>query len=107
MTGWPGRISPAIGILPVVGFHGLMREHTRTYFLGRLADELRSRGLEATLRLDPPALRISDPEVAPLSETVDCVPTSDGWCYRWSWGDILGPADDLEEAARRIARLFR
>ncbi|MFI6818159.1 hypothetical protein ACIBG7_37595 [Nonomuraea sp. NPDC050328] len=84
-----------------------MREHTRTYFLGRLADEVRARGLEATLRADPPALRVSDPEVAVLSETVDCVALSDGWFYRWSWGEVLGLADDPVGAAGRIVRLFR
>lgn len=94
-------------ICPAIGFHGLMREHTRTYFLGRLADELEARGLEVTLRSDPPALKVSSAESAMLTETVDCVPLSDGWFYRWSWGEVLGLADDPEGAAQRIARLFQ
>lgn len=84
------------------------REHTRTYFLGKLAGELESRGLTASLRADPPALKISDPDMALLTETVDCVPLSDGWFYRWSWGEVLGLADDPAAAAQRIATvLFR
>ena len=58
------------------------REHTRTYFLGKLAVELERHGLTMTLRADPPALRISHPDTALLAETVDCVPLPDGWFYR-------------------------
>ncbi|MEV0147427.1 MULTISPECIES: hypothetical protein [unclassified Nonomuraea] len=82
------------------------REHTRTYFLGKLAQELEARGLTATLRAYPPALRISDPDTAMLAETVDCVPLSDGWFYRWSWGEIVGLADDPALAANRIAQVL-
>ncbi|MFI6315892.1 hypothetical protein ACIBG8_00145 [Nonomuraea sp. NPDC050556] len=82
------------------------REHTRTYFLSRLAGEVESRGLTATLRSDPPALKISDPDTAMLTETVDCVPLSDGWFYRWSWGEILGLADDPATAAQRIVTVL-
>ncbi|WP_084958183.1 hypothetical protein [Thermoactinospora rubra] len=84
-----------------------MREHTRTYYLGRLADELQARGLDVTLRSDPPALKVSDPDTALMTETVDCVPLSGGWFYRWSWGETLGLADDPAGAAQRIAGLFR
>jgi len=82
------------------------REHTRTYFLARLADELEARGLGVTLRTDPPILRVSDPDTALLTETVDCVPLPEGWFYRWSWGDTIGLADDPEAAAERIAQVF-
>ncbi len=82
------------------------REHTRTYFLGKLAVELERHGLTVTLRADPPALRISDPDTAPLTETVDCVPLPDGWFYRWSWGDLVGMADDPALAAARIVRVL-
>ncbi|GAA2269774.1 hypothetical protein GCM10010149_08570 [Nonomuraea roseoviolacea subsp. roseoviolacea] len=82
------------------------REHTRTYFLGKLAQELEARGLAVTLRAHPPALRVSDPDTALLAETVDCVPLSDGWFYRWSWGEIVGLADDPGLAAHRIARVL-
>ncbi|MEV0196797.1 hypothetical protein [Nonomuraea sp. NPDC050691] len=82
------------------------REHTRTYFLGKLAQELEARGLDVTLRAHPPALRVSDPDTALLAETVDCVPLSDGWFYRWSWGEIVGLADDPGLAAHRIARVL-
>lgn len=82
------------------------REHTRTYFLGKLAVELELHGLTATLRAYPPSLRISDPDAGMLSETVDCVPMPEGWFYRWSWGDIVGHADDPAGAALRIARVL-
>jgi hypothetical protein len=82
------------------------REHTRTYYLGKLATELEERGLTATLRAYPPALRISDPETVMLAETVDCVPLSEGWFYRWSWGELVGLADDPALAAERIVRVL-
>ncbi|MBB5783999.1 hypothetical protein [Nonomuraea jabiensis] len=82
------------------------REHTRTYYLGKLATELEQRGLMATLRPYPPALRISDPDMALLAETVDCVPMSEGWFYRWSWGELVGLADDPALAADRILHVL-
>ncbi|MEV1175363.1 hypothetical protein [Nonomuraea sp. NPDC049784] len=82
------------------------REHTRTYYLGKLATELEQRGLTATLRSYPPALRISDPDTAMLAETVDCVPLSEGWFYRWSWGELVGVADDPALAADRILHVL-
>jgi hypothetical protein len=82
------------------------REHTRTYFLGKLAVELERHGLTATLRADPPALRISDPGTALLAETVDCVHLPDGWFYRWSWGDVVATADDPALAATKIVRVL-
>jgi hypothetical protein len=82
------------------------REHTRTYFLGKLAVELERHGLTATLRADPPALRISDPDTALLAETVDCVPRPEGWFYRWSWGELVGVADDPALAAARIVHVL-
>lgn len=82
------------------------REHTRTYYLGKLATELEQRGLAATLRANPPALRISDPDTALLAETIDCVPLPEGWFYRWSWGELVGLADDPALAAVRIVRVL-
>ncbi|MEU5866671.1 MULTISPECIES: hypothetical protein [unclassified Nonomuraea] len=82
------------------------REHTRTYYLGKLATELEQRGLTATLRAYPPALRISDPDTALLAETIDCVPLPEGWFYRWSWGELVGLADDPALAASRIVRVL-
>jgi len=82
------------------------REHTRTYFLAKLASELERHGLTAILRANPPALRISVPDAAMLAETVDCVPLPDGWFYRWSWGELVGLADDPVVAAERILRVL-
>ncbi|PZG09675.1 hypothetical protein [Nonomuraea aridisoli] len=83
------------------------REHTRTYYLGKLAAELEQRGLTAALRPYPPVLRISDPDgTIMLAETVDCVPLAEGWFYRWSWGEPVGPADDPAHAAERIVHVL-
>jgi hypothetical protein len=82
------------------------REHTRTYFLGKLAEELEQRGLRAALRRDPPLLKVTGPTASLLSETVDCVALPDGWFYRWSWGDVVASADDPAEAADVIARVL-
>ncbi|MEW9551815.1 hypothetical protein [Nonomuraea sp. NPDC050783] len=82
------------------------REHTRTYYLGKLATELERRGLTVILRPYPPALRISDPDTAMLAETVDCVPLPEGWFYRWSWGELVGVTDDPASAADRIMRVL-
>jgi hypothetical protein len=82
------------------------REHTRTYFLGKLAEELETRGLASTLRPNPPSLKVSDPDAAMFTETVDCVALPGGWFYRWSWGDVVESADNPSAAADRIQRVF-
>ncbi|MCF6470882.1 hypothetical protein FAF44_21150 [Nonomuraea sp. MG754425] len=82
------------------------REHTRTYYLGKLAAELEQRGLTTLLRPYPPALRVNHPDAVLLAETVDCVPAADGWFYRWSWGELVGLADDPALAAERIVRVL-
>lgn len=84
----------------------MAREHTRTYFLGKLARELEFRGLDATLRADPPSLRVGDPGARLLTETVDCVPVAEGWYYRWSWGEVVESTTNPAEAADRIARIL-
>ncbi|MFF5205356.1 hypothetical protein [Streptosporangium sp. NPDC000396] len=82
------------------------REHTRTYFLGKLARELELRGMSVTLRQSPPSLRVNDPDAALFNETVDCVPLPAGWFYRWSWGDVVGRVEDLSAVADRIVRVL-
>lgn len=82
------------------------REHTRTYFLGRLARELETLGLEATLRTDPPTLRISGPGATMFTETVDCVALAEGWFYRWSWGEVVESTDNPAAAAERIRHVL-
>lgn len=82
------------------------REHTRTYFLGKLATELEARGLEAALRANPPSLKVRDPDTAMFSETVDCVALPDGWFYRWSWGEVVESTDVPAAAADRIVKVF-
>ncbi|MEU4547874.1 hypothetical protein [Nonomuraea dietziae] len=83
-----------------------MREHTRTYFLGRLAGELELRGLSTRLRADPPSLRVGEPGPGHLTETVDCVALGEGWFYRWSWGEVLASTADPGAAADRIVRIL-
>ncbi|WP_327091778.1 hypothetical protein OIE66_14460 [Nonomuraea sp. NBC_01738] len=83
----------------------MAREHTRTYFLAKLATELEFRGLSAFLRDDPPSLRVGGPGL--LTETVDCVPVEAGWFYRWSWGEVVESTTNPAEAADRIAMILR
>ncbi|MDA0638337.1 hypothetical protein OUY22_33440 [Nonomuraea sp. MCN248] len=41
-----------------------------------------------------------------LAETVDCVPVAGGCFYRWSWGELVGQADEPARAAERIVRVL-
>lgn len=83
------------------------RDHTRSYFLTRLADELEARGMDAALRTYPAVLRVTTPGLM-LSETIDCTAIGDGtrWCFRWSWGDVLHDADDPATAADKVVRVL-
>lgn len=82
-------------------------DHTRSYFLTRLADELQARGMDAAVRAYPAVLRVSSPGM-PLTETIDCAAVGDGtrWCFRWSWGDVLHDADDPATAADKVVRVL-
>ena len=82
------------------------REHTRTYFLAKLARELEARGLDATLRTDPPTLRITGPDASMVRETIDCVALAEGWFYRWSWGEVVESTDNPGAAADRIRHVL-
>lgn len=91
-------------------YNGVMSsppDHTRSYFLTRLADELEARGMEAALRTYPAVLRVTTPGMM-LSETIDCTAVGDGtrWCFRWSWGDVLHDADEPAAAADKVVRVL-
>lgn len=50
-----------------------------------------------------PYLRVVNPHVPALNGMVACRDDQ----YRWSWGPLLGAADDVPAAARRIQYVLR
>jgi hypothetical protein len=41
-----------------------------------------------------------------LSEAVTCDFRDDHWSFVWSWGDVIGPADDVHNAAEAIRHVL-
>jgi hypothetical protein len=56
----------------------------------------------------PPALHVVNFAAAALSEDITCrtEPDADELWFFWSWGDSIGPADDVEGTAAAIARVL-
>ena len=85
------------------------RDHVRTYHLHKLATALDARGFPASVKTTyPPALHIFCPGATMLTETIDCIASTDDhgrlhWYYRWSWGDVLHDTDDPGGAAAKVA----
>jgi hypothetical protein len=78
--------------------------------LERLAAELGRRGLNTQLVAGGrrPFLKVTNPDIPELTERVLCGRAEDGtWCYFWPWRQPIGPADDLETVAGRIAAVLR
>lgn len=78
--------------------------------LQRLADELAGRGFTAGLsgRSKQAHLRVANPDTPRLTERVLCHQARDGsWCYWWPWQQPIGPVDDLEQVATKIAAVLR
>jgi len=51
-------------------------------------------------------LRIVHPTVPDLKEDLACDLLDERWSLVWSWGDVLGPADDIEDAVSAIERVL-
>ncbi|GAA4239771.1 hypothetical protein GCM10022254_61470 [Actinomadura meridiana] len=66
---------------------------------------LRAQVREAT-RFGPAVLRIVNPTAPDLKEDVGCDLLDERWSLMWSWGDVLGPADDIEGAVTAIERVL-
>ncbi|SNS69960.1 hypothetical protein [Actinomadura mexicana] len=81
-----------------------------TGHLDRLAHELIREGWKAVPRYDGPLplLRVFDPAVPGLGESVTLAPgsTSDAWWYRSSTGEDLAPHTSPARAAERITRIL-
>jgi hypothetical protein len=89
-----------------------VRDHARSYFLQRLANELDTQGFHASVKTSyPAALHVFIPGASMLAECIDCIPGTDSngrlcWFYRWSWGEVLHDTDDPPGAAAKIAEVL-
>lgn len=72
--------------------------------LRQLEAELTARGWRAHVQGSgrSVALRVVNPEVGRLSETVACRRRDGEWSFYWSWDQLIGPAADVSGAADRI-----
>lgn len=68
--------------------------------------ELASRGWESQLAgsKQKPRLEIANPAVVP---TLNAAVMVHGDHYRWSWGLVVGPINDVSSAADRIMHVLR
>ncbi|WP_067490788.1 hypothetical protein [Actinomadura hibisca] len=83
---------------------------TRLDYLEDLGGELRERGFRARVNLpraQPPSLHVMNPDAVALAENIQAEEDADGWWYWWSWAERIARADDLAEAADRVARVLR
>ncbi|XRQ15049.1 hypothetical protein ACN3XK_30455 [Actinomadura welshii] len=69
--------------------------------LGRLAAELDARGWRTALRDD--RLTVANPAAPCLNDSITC----DGRVFRWTWGQGIGPVDEVSGAADRIVGVLR
>jgi hypothetical protein len=67
--------------------------------------DLRARVRQAT-QSGPAVLRIVNPTAPDLKEDLGCDLLDERWSLVWSWGDVLGPADDIEDAVSAIERVL-
>ncbi|WP_157995969.1 hypothetical protein [Thermomonospora amylolytica] len=59
------------------------------------------------LDADSMYLRVVNADAARLAEDIGCRAEEDGgYSFTWSWGDPIGPADDLNGAVRAIRRVL-
>ena len=54
----------------------------------------------------PAVLRIVNPTAPDLKEDLGCDLLDEQWSLLWSWGDVLGPADEIEDAVSLIERVL-
>jgi hypothetical protein len=81
-----------------------------TVYLDKLAEELTNRGLEAWLMAPPgrvPSVYITNPRARALEENIYATQGKDGlFWFWWSWAERIAPADDLDGASAKIARVL-
>lgn len=79
----------------------------RTY-LQRLADELTRRKWKVWVGSGTKTtLRVENPDVPALHETIHCRSVNDGWSYCWPWREPIGPVDEVTGVADRIQHVLR
>ncbi|WP_067802461.1 hypothetical protein [Actinomadura formosensis] len=76
--------------------------------LNRLALRLRRDGWTARPRYgqSPPLLRVFDPRVPCIGDSITAVRDETGWWFVSSTGDRLAPCPDLDGACAGVARLL-
>ena len=99
MTALPSEAGPACA-----------RSEVRLTYLESLAGELTRRALRARV-LTPygrvPSVRVVNPVATALAENVYAAEGADGiWSYWWSWAERIAVADDVDDAADRVARVL-
>jgi len=79
-------------------------------YLGSLAAELRRRGLDAQVvaRSARPYVKAANQRTPELNERVLCYRTDDqSLAFWWPWRQSIGPVDDLEAVADKVAEVLR
>ncbi|MFG1858616.1 hypothetical protein ACGFJT_42760 [Actinomadura geliboluensis] len=96
----PGGLPPGPPVAPSLPDAWRARRH-----LNRLARRLRRGGWTAQPRYDesPPLLRVFDPRVPCVGESVTAVRDGSGWWFVSSTGGRLGACSDLEGTCAGVA----
>lgn len=78
------------------------------HHLEKLAAILRTREWYAKVFGDATraALQVRNPAAPGLAERITCEHGPQGWRFTWSWREVIGYADDLEEVANRITKVL-
>jgi hypothetical protein len=73
--------------------------------LKRLAASVEGDGFTAQV-VEPvggkPFIHVVNTNAARLTENITCVVTDDETWFCWSWGDTIGPVDDIDGIAKSI-----
>jgi hypothetical protein len=97
------RVTPAPGTPRLADSRRSHLEH-----LGEAVEaktDLHARVRQAT-QSGPAVLRIVNPTAPDLKEDLECDLLDGRWSLVWSWGDVLGSADDIEDAVSAIKRVL-
>lgn len=85
-------------------------DETRLAHLEQLGNTLTLRGWSTAVARPsggPPFLRVTNPDLTLLTDTVFCCLAADGtWQYRWRWDALIASTDDLAGAAEKVTRVL-
>jgi hypothetical protein len=63
---------------------------------------------EVVRAISRPYLKVANAGTPTLNEQVHCRQAGDGsWVFQWPWKKPIGPVDDLETVASKIAEVLR